>query len=30
MGRVVEVAGVRGTPTGKMRVNLDLKDGLVF
>src|SRR5262245_1973429 len=25
-GRVVELAGTRGTPTGKMRVDLDTKD----
>jgi hypothetical protein len=27
-GRVVELAGSRGTPTGKMRVDLDLKDSI--
>lgn len=27
-GRVVELAGQRGTPTGKMRVDLDLKDSI--
>lgn len=26
-GRVVEVAGERGTPTGMVRIDLDLKDG---
>lgn len=25
-GRIAEIAGSRGTPTGRMRVNLDLKD----
>lgn len=29
VGRVVEVAGQRGTPTGMMRVDLDKKDGLL-
>lgn len=27
-GRVVEIQGQRGTPTGKMRVDLDLKDSI--
>lgn len=27
-GRVVEVAGERGTPTGKVRINLDFKDNI--
>lgn len=29
VGRVTEVAGTRGTPTGLMRVDLDLKDTLL-
>lgn len=29
VGRVTEIAGTRGTPTGLMRVDLDLKDGLL-
>ena len=29
VGRVVEVAGQRGTPTGLMRVDLDKKDSLL-
>lgn len=29
VGVVSEIAGERGTPTGKMRVNLDLKDVLL-
>lgn len=28
-GTVVEVAGERGTPTGRVRINLDLKDSFV-